>query len=800
MRQKANFIEEAALEQTPQFSTTKDGRFFELMLQPALKKRGLVFLAIVVFLVGLFFRLHGIAMDTPQPDEYQWLKRSNATLKQWRSGAKYPNHHLGHPGVPPSTLISVAEWITEEYNQHYQLLPKDPGYLSRLTAARSMMAVVSSLVFPVVFVGGALFLGASIAFLGSMLLVFSPTHLYISRLAHLDGCLTFFIVTSVICFALAERRSAPWLKLIGGMFWGLGIATKPIAGFILPAFLLYKGFRKLLLYREKSRDSSSPKLIEWSDLWAVFIGHLVFASIYTRLWQSNSKYVYAFHIENFATRLFQYMGATLSAHSVITATIYLLVVVSGVSLILQQRHRQKQKPLGFHLQMTAFTLGMSLLVMRFFPVVLANIARYWTWAAGLAGETHRSYGIVWAPPPFGYLELYLTKIPLLGLLGVACGGIAFIAILKAVREEVSEPRLLETLLFLILCVLMVTVWTGLLQVSSKQALRYAAPVLPFFFLFASFGLIGAFQFCQKRVFGISGQANLVITFLFASFLSIIQAGIVLPWKPDYSFFSNSFSGGIEATLSSGRPLSVAGTAPALKVLHSETEKEKREIWVMYLGDIEVIRQTYHELYPHERSLLHWKFFTDIAHAEYALIFPGFEKKFEGLVGASLKDYQSLYAYKIMGQEVLSLYKLPVPEYRRPLTFRLRSAGRNSGSYVEMGKQEFVYARPETNVPGYLIFGEIARVIAGKYRLTFPLLGPQIQQNKELGKQPFVRLEFGRCQRLVKQNEILPSAVSMDGGLFELDCEFDQYKIPQLRVYWFGSSTIYVGAPWIERRN
>ena len=105
-----------------------------------------------IYLAALTVRLYDLNSDDYQADEYHWIDRSRGIIERFTEG-DYLNltSHLDHPGIPPAVLMAIAEVFAQKYNNFYGYQRGDLEYVDSLRAARTIIAIVSSLVVPLIF-------------------------------------------------------------------------------------------------------------------------------------------------------------------------------------------------------------------------------------------------------------------------------------------------------------------------------------------------------------------------------------------------------------------------------------------------------------------------------------------------------------------------------------------------------------------------------------------------------------------------------------------------------------------------
>ena len=186
-----------------------------------------------------------------------------------------------------------------------------------------------------------------------------------------------------------------------------------------------------------------------------------------------------------------------------------------------------------------------LLSLAMLPQVFENLIRFFTWVLGLTGEKHKAYGLLWNPPEYGYISLYLSELPSEILIGFAAG-CCYIA--KLVSNTASR-RNIDRLSFYVLMLLAVLVWSSLLNYTAKQTLRYVMPVIPELYIVSAYGFCKLFSSLKLRIISVSRRSaaffgSVRLRWSYVALLLIIQGGVALSWSPDYNLYFNRLSGGL----------------------------------------------------------------------------------------------------------------------------------------------------------------------------------------------------------------------------------------------------------------
>ncbi len=276
---------------------------------------------VFLYLLCLGLRLPGICSQPAQTDELLWLKRSATLLEkipeQWTSATS----HLGHPGIPATLVMAAGQFaqrslpafLKDRFPQECQ---------DKLSASRISLALLSSLVAPVLYVFLLPLVGVAGAFLAALLISFDVRLISLSQIAHLDALLVLLVLLCVFCYrkALLLGDHLLW-KILAGVFWGLCIATKPTTIVLLPAFFSYRAYLRLFPEREAKRR---PSFVSWSDFGALVVAHITFALLYTRFWEHLSAYRQRLGVRAYLAGWFWRRGQDLQAEP--TLAVFLILI------------------------------------------------------------------------------------------------------------------------------------------------------------------------------------------------------------------------------------------------------------------------------------------------------------------------------------------------------------------------------------------------------------------------------------------------------------------------------------------
>ncbi|MCB0321929.1 MAG: glycosyltransferase family 39 protein [Bdellovibrionales bacterium] len=748
------------------------------------RRRGVVVvLSVLLLFLALLFRLPALRDDGPQADEIHWKSRSAQTLALLKQGdfASFTKH-LTHPGVPPAIVMGVGQFLANRYNRANDLELGDPGFADRLVGARAANAFVSAFAAPAVFLLFLVPLGTTPALLAGLLLALDPHHIGLSRQAHLDSILTLCVLLTVGTYVHAVRLRRLSLKLLAGFFWGLAILTKPTALAVLPALAAYKLVRVLLV--SKDTDKGERTIVSLSDVFAALVGQATFVLLYNRMWYHDSDYRIRLGIKSKLADGVYAVGSFLQATPLVP-----LALLAGLG-IATYALRRKGKALAVLLPVSAL-LASIVLALTLVPQVLENIIRFWLWVVGLSREKHVGYGITWPAPEGGYLELYLNELPLLCLAGVVLATIFCLWDLRSIRGL----RTRERMALVVYLPVFVVLWTFPLSISDKQTIRYVMPAVPMVYLLSGFGFVRLLKSLLQRV---SEQRGLVTApprafVAYAACLVGFQGYLDAKWAPDFNLFYNQLSDGLQGAVERGTGLSLAGTADVVNFLAAKEPFAKGQpLLVMTAGDPQVLQYQARRV-GLPTSKVRFIGVQPLHSADYLVSFPQFRKHMLAEESLELTKQQPVFSYEREGASLVTVHQIPVPRYNGDFHVKARRTRRQVGrsdAFVE----DAVSVLPGRDARGYMLFALNPPLPPDAYRAKFQLQLPSTASLGGLQPERYaVRLDFGRCERVVTLGEL-----SGEPASFDVSCDFQDNVRPQLRIYWFGNVPTTFLAVDIER--
>ncbi len=752
-----------------------------------------VFLLLAVLMLAFSFRLSAIRTTGPNPDEAHWVLRAGTMLDRINEG--HPENitsHLGHPGIPAAAIMALGQEVASLWNAALHVEPYSKWYIDALAASRFANALFSSLIFVVLLFSSYRLIGFSAVMLATVLLALDCQHISLTRIAHIDGALTLLATSCLLLGYYAERSRSIWAKLAAGLLWGMAVATKPTAVTLLGCFFAYKVFRRWYCSRYLENP---PPLLEWSDIWAVVVGHAFLGVTYTKLWNPNNTYVTKHLIDP------PFVGWVNSANATLLASPLFLSALLGVTALCLLRLRSlKFSKLEFHLLNLLTLASCLLLAVGFFPVTIGNFSRFWYWVAGLSNRNHEAYGMVWSPPAYGYLEIWVRRLPSLILIGL------FFAIAFFLRRQrqVWNLETAERAAFLCALFAAAVIWTLPLGISAKQTTRYVVPMFPAIFLFAGWGLVQLFSsFCEYsnwRSLGrpFAGSSVAQVKGALLALIIIAQGMITRSWYPNYALYFNSLTGGIGGALSHSFVLSPLGYETALERIHQEALLSNQKQHVEVFGDLELMKYAYARMYPKEsRKKVVFRRYQNGIGSRWVLAFSSFVRRGKESFGDTSR-FTPEFTLQEHGATVFQLLRVVVPTFSEKEIIPVSQGARAEGVVREFASDgDVVIANPKQSGDGYINFDQYVRVHPGRYRVSY-LLALLPDAKSETGVLPenrVIRLEFSTaCTRTLLRSE-LSSFRLME---YSFECNFTAPTRAQLSAYWFGKTALRLGDMTIQR--
>ena len=761
-------------------------------------------LAISCYFFALGFRLPDISSDDIGPDELHWIERSSEVLIKFEKGLySRLTTHLEHPGIPPALIMATSFSLFKDHLGTQNKKGEKSFYVDRLTVARTSLAFISSLIFPILFLFLRSWFGLLPAFLVSLLFAVDPVGISLGREAHVDAILTLFIVTTVLLYIEAENRGKPWIKLLAGVFWGLAIATKVtavalVAGLVCYRFVLWSWsfFRK---------PQVKYDLIRWEDIAAIIIGHVILGFLYTRLWAHEYGVLAMKGVHSKLADMSYGFGLWLNGSESYGAYATLAISIIGAFfaahyLIRNKIQTQNRKSTLYDwVGIVALFVFSIILIHALFPALIENFIRLYTRIDQLKGMGHFAYGTFHKVSKGGYLVLYLTRLPDLVLLGIALFILSMFS--SSMRKSLCENKKLSRNLFYVSVIAFV--WTLILGVSSKQTIRYVLPIEFVFYLFSVIGWVSVISILSAKVqqillryfrrsFPFTGYIALLL-------LIVLQVTIVTQWFPYYQTYYNYISGDLRAANKRGVSLIEIGQAHAVHFIDSLTKRgnfTQRPISI--IGDLELFSKTASRMNRNADFPIKFKEQRGPAQGKYVLVNWSFYRNMDPIyrqkiMSTDFLDGKKIYEFSFRGVPINTLYSFAFASLETPITYNFSDMPHLTGQYAHYngtkpGNDETAemvkIAIPEKHQKGFVANNFDIAMRAGHYKLS-ALMGipEEIPVTQNITANRYVaRIELGKtCQRIVTFGELSKKELRW----IEVECENDLSRDFQFRVYWFG---------------
>ena len=758
-------------------------------------KRIVIYSLLIVALYGLAsgVRLANISNKEFQADERLWVERSKKIVAKFRERPQHLTTHLCHPGIPPALIMAASLALRQGMINRFSLTPDSRLYFDEFTACRTAIALGSALVAPLVFIACLYFLGLWPALAASLLLAMDPRHVGLSQQAHLDSFMTVLVALTIFLYALAIRLARFWPKVLAGISWGLCIATKPTAAVLPACFLMYKGMRRLLI--PQASDSGERDLLNWGDIFAVLIGQVTLVLVFTRLWHRENDYSQCHFTQSSIAPWFFQAGEFLQDRGFLFAA--LLALILCTIFVLRRNAVQLGSCWRRHVSITLAIFALLSLALCFFPQVFANLARLWSRTAGFSHAVHEAYGHKDVAATQGYLQRLFCSLPPLCVIGV------LLSLPLSLREYRREGAT-ERLMFLWFNTLAILCWILPLSVASKQAFRYALPVLPCIYILAGYGWVELFginnSFFANRLRAATGLLSAPVIAATA-ILVICQAGEVYSWSPHQINYFSFLGGGLRRAVERRDAFVFMGQREAVGFLMEEALKSKRTLKIMTFGDKKLLADEANRMFgSSKRKMLSFGYFPDYL-ADFVLVLASHRRFFASDAWSRVMLEQPVFAYEFRKVRVVEIYSSPAPDYSKPRIFSAASGHRHTGhaQRVPDGKSLMVVANPSKSRKGHIFFTEQLRMQAGNYRVSLPVMRLDDKEHSDIypDSDKAVRLQLGReCVRDVPANDLALNQFKPE----VLDCSFSANGRHALEVYWPGTAPVAIGDISIQKIN
>ena len=227
---------------------------------------------LVAFVVVAFFitRLTNLNSVPPFEDNFSWLYRINyypwIVMTNLKGGyiegkdLKYAGTISYHPGVTIMTFSGISTKIAKKYkfktDKNYEecaYIDYSCPYLNfELYWAKFPLVIISGLLLGyTIYLFSGMF-GIFGAFIWSLIILFEPLSVYLSKDLHLDFIFFMFVIASVASFLESVNVNRKYLFGFAGVLFGFALLTRFMGILFLPAiffvFILNKGIKTGILH------------------------------------------------------------------------------------------------------------------------------------------------------------------------------------------------------------------------------------------------------------------------------------------------------------------------------------------------------------------------------------------------------------------------------------------------------------------------------------------------------------------------------------------------------------------------
>jgi hypothetical protein len=252
---------------------------------------------LVLFLTALLARVTDLGAFS-WPDELTWLERSSAFVTALERGDLAGTYQSDHPGVVPmwgfGTALYLRARLTGDRTPLDALAAQnyEGDVPAQLATAALFTVICTSLTVVVAYWLLIPLMGRLGATLAGFLIALDPFYLSHSRIVHVDGLLTSFMLLATLSFLLylrhPERRRYLFLS---GIMGGLSLLTKTPAFFLLPLVGLALGGQWLLGRLGRISRSSVARLALVLLIWLATVWG-TFLALWPAAWTRPLYYTY----------------------------------------------------------------------------------------------------------------------------------------------------------------------------------------------------------------------------------------------------------------------------------------------------------------------------------------------------------------------------------------------------------------------------------------------------------------------------------------------------------------------------
>jgi hypothetical protein len=432
------------------------------------------------------------------------------------------------------------------------------------------------------------------------------------------------VTATVISYMSALRSGRASLKVWAGVFFGLCILSKPTCFALIPAFMTAK---TILRWRWPGTFKEGP--IAWSDVWVVLTALVVFVLGYTRLWHHHKAYPQWEEVDRSIPEYLYAIGRNLqSGPAAIAVGTLLLCIVIYLAPKLRT---------GKHLSWADHSLALlaavtTCLVIR--PHVFENLTIYFMRVFALTGAKHSGFHGATIPVPGGYLTLGICDLPALILIAVLLTPLLFIPKVRRMLTA-SEQQLW------IMGSVVSLVWILLLSTSSKQAWRYAMPIVPQLYILACLSLCALGRLVNAPRFPMAA-------------LLLLQGVAVYSAYPKWDLYQSPLAPPTEVAFLIGAFHPRSGQVEALRFLAEEAQTSKHDIKVTVFGDGNLLLREANRWLGANSRLLHFGYYPESS-ADYILVQGNLKIKDDNL--SKYMTEPPVYVSLARGVPVARVYKV-----------------------------------------------------------------------------------------------------------------------------------------------
>ncbi len=746
----------------------------------------LLFILTLLYMFTVGIRLYGVTAAGIQSDEQLWIARGYGVYKKAGTDWRHLTSDLPHPGIPSSTLIALGHKFREEVRERWidQSNPVDP--VPMLDVSRVFIILVVSLLVPLIFLFGRNYFSETTALLGAAWFALDPRITGFSRLAHIDAMLALTCFLTFHFYISGVRKGELWRKLLAGIFWALSLASKPPALIVLFILLCYRVW--LWAYEKYVERQGQPRFfLDWSDFWTLLVGQVTFVLIFTRLWDVKSAYISRLHV-NPELAAFVYRFARLFHRHALVSTAGSILLFS-VALAAFWIWRKTRSQISWHLLNFCSFVGFCFSIFWMFPVLQKNLALYWSWVGGLSSTKHIAFGkIIPDEAKLGYLNIIFTELPLLSLCAAVMGLSFYILTLWRNRRKLNEVQKYATA-----CMLYLIIWVLIMNLSSKQGLRYLLPVLPFFYLLAALGVEQSVRLISGKISPAKVRPLAVGTYVV---VLLYAMGLFLCWQPYQFIFYNSLIGGLPGAIQRERGYLFAGQYEAVDILHQKVVEGGEHLFVSVIGDLKVLQSAYARRWPETKQQISFAAYAPEV-ADYLLVFSSHISYLDRERWSETLKQNQKDSVIFQGAPIVEIYSVAPRDLKTGSSIYLKDAYKHTGKIISNAGAVRIAAQIGLHKPGYIYFTDGVKVLPGNYSLQVEFITSDPLTDKQI-----LRLELSSCSKNFSRGDLKIGSKQQATESYEIEltCPVDTARRLIPRIFWTGQQNLEVSRVIIKAIN